>query len=95
VILFYDKASANLLEKLLDLTDCKIANSDVDGGNSGICLMNAVIGQVRTGNKKDQYEIAWAIRTETGQDACRITRAGAEATLGGWRITICTPAAVM
>jgi hypothetical protein len=29
-LFFPDKASANLLENLLDLTVCKIANSDVD-----------------------------------------------------------------
>jgi uncharacterized membrane protein YeaQ/YmgE (transglycosylase-associated protein family) len=33
-------------KNLLDLTVCKIASSNVDGGNGGICLMNAVIGQV-------------------------------------------------
>jgi hypothetical protein len=27
-------------KNLLDLTVCKIANSDVDGGNSGICPIN-------------------------------------------------------
>ena len=31
---------------LLGLTACKIAKSDVDGGSSGICLLNVLTGPV-------------------------------------------------